>query len=135
VSGPKPLSSTGIVCKRIVLSLGVLICGVSVARAQFVSQRRREIGLRIALGASPSDVLTQVVRQGITVVAVGVGVGLASAFALARLMASLVFGISPRDPLTFATVPLLLALIAALAAFVPARRAVRLDPMRALRED
>jgi predicted permease len=103
--------------------------------AQFVSQRTREIGLRIALGAQPADVLAQVVRHGVTVVAIGVGVGLAGAFAGARVMSSLIVGISPRDPLTFATVPVVLGLIAAIAAFVPARRAVRLDPMRALRDD
>jgi putative ABC transport system permease protein len=103
--------------------------------AQFVSQRRREIGLRIALGAQPTDVLAQVLRHGVGVVAVGIVAGLAGAFVLARFMATLVYGISPRDPLTFAIVPILLALMSAIATFVPARRAVRVDPMHALREE
>jgi putative ABC transport system permease protein len=102
--------------------------------AQFVSQRRREIGLRIALGAQPADVLAQVLWHGAMVVAAGIAAGLAGAFVLARFMSTLVFGISPRDPITFAFVPLVLALIAAIATLVPARRAVRVDPMDALRE-
>jgi putative ABC transport system permease protein len=103
--------------------------------AQFVSQRRREIGLRIALGAQPADVLAQVLRHGVGVVALGIIVGLGGALLLARFMSTLVFGISPRDPVTFVIVPLVLALIAAIATLVPARRAVRVDPMRALRQD
>jgi predicted permease len=103
--------------------------------AQFVSQRRREIGLRIALGAQPADVLAQVVRHGISVIGIGLIVGAVSAFLLARFMSTLVFGISPRDPLTFALVPIVLSLIATFATIIPARRAVRVDPMRALRDD
>jgi putative ABC transport system permease protein len=103
--------------------------------AQFVSQRRREIGLRIALGAQPSHVLAQVVRHGIGVIGIGMVSGVIAAFLLARFMATLVFGISPRDPVTFAIVPIVLSLIAAIATIVPARRAVRVDPMRALRDE
>jgi putative ABC transport system permease protein len=103
--------------------------------AQFVSQRRREIGLRMALGARPAQVLAQVLRYGAWVTAAGIAVGLAVAFVLARLMAALVFDVSWRDPMTFVVVPLVLATIAAGATIIPARRAVRVDPMRALRED
>jgi putative ABC transport system permease protein len=103
--------------------------------AQFVSQRRREIGLRIALGAQPSHVLAQVVRHGISVIGMGMAVGVIAAFLLARFMSTLVFGISPHDPVTFTLVPIVLLLIATLATIIPARRAVRVDPMRALRDE
>jgi putative ABC transport system permease protein len=102
--------------------------------AQFVAQRRREIGVRMALGALPAQVLRHVLGQAAAVVGAGLVVGLVSALALTRFMGSLVWGISARDPLTFAAVPLVLAAIAAAAAIIPARRAVRVDPVRALRE-
>jgi predicted permease len=103
--------------------------------AQFVSQRRREIGLRIALGARPAQVLAQVVRHGAWVTAAGLLSGLAGAFTLARFMSTLVFGVTTHDPLTFVLAPLAIALIATIATIVPARRAVQVDPMRALRDD
>jgi predicted lysophospholipase L1 biosynthesis ABC-type transport system permease subunit len=103
--------------------------------AQFVSQRRREIGVRMALGARPAQVLAHVVRHGAMVTGIGAAVGLAAALALARVMEALVFGIPARDPVTFAVVPAVLALIAAAATILPARRAARVEPMKALRED
>jgi putative ABC transport system permease protein len=103
--------------------------------SQFVSQKRREIGLRMALGARPTQLLAQIVRHGAWVTGVGVALGLAGAFVLARFMATLVFGISVRDPVTFSVVPVVLAIIAAGAAVIPARRAIRVDPNQALRED
>jgi predicted permease len=103
--------------------------------AQFVAYRRREIGVRMALGARPADVLKQVLGHAASVVGVGLALGLAGAFVLARFMASLVFGIPARDPVTFGIVPLLLAAMAAAAAAVPARRAVRVDPVQALRDE
>jgi putative ABC transport system permease protein len=103
--------------------------------SQFVSQRRREIGLRMALGAQPRQVLAQVVGHGAIVTAIGIAAGLAGALALSRLMATLVFGIPSRDPVTFAVVPLVLAAMAAAATIAPARRAIRVDPMEALRDD
>ncbi|HEY2908428.1 MAG TPA: ABC transporter permease [Vicinamibacterales bacterium] len=103
--------------------------------SQFVSARQREIGVRMALGARPAQILSTIVGQAASVTAVGILVGIAGAFALARSMATLVFGVSTRDPITFTAVPLLLAIVAAAATVLPARRAARVDPMLALRDD
>jgi predicted permease len=103
--------------------------------AQFVLLRRREMALRIALGARASQVLSRVVRHAAVVAGAGLAVGLVASVVLSRFMAALVFGIDARDPLTFAAIPIVLAAIAAAATIVPARRAVRVEPMRALREE
>ena len=103
--------------------------------AYSVSLRTREIGVRVAVGADPRSVARLVVGQGLALTLIGIAVGLAGAFALTRLMASLVFGVSATDPVTFAAVALLLVAVAVAASYLPARRAARIDPMEALRAE
>ena len=98
-----------------------------------VTQRSHEIGVRMALGAQGSDVVKLVLRSGMMLAVTGVLLGLAGAFALTRVMTSLLFGVTPTDALTFASVSALLLLIALVACYLPARRATKLDPLAALR--
>jgi predicted permease len=100
-----------------------------------VSQRTREIGVRIALGAGSSTVTGMVLRQGLLLAVIGVALGLAAAFGLTRLMTGLLFGVSPLDPLTYAMVAVSLTAVALLASYLPARRAARVDPIEALRAE
>ena len=101
--------------------------------AFFVALRTQEIGVRIALGARRSDVVRLVLGQGARMAALGVVVGIGASLAITRLMSSLLFGVSATDPLTFAGVALLVSLIALAASYIPARRAMRVDPVKALR--
>jgi putative ABC transport system permease protein len=100
-----------------------------------VAQRTREIGIRMALGAPRRGVIRLVVGHGMKLALAGVALGLAGALALTRLMSSLLFDMSPTDPLTFAAVSLILAAVSLVATYVPARRASRVDPMLALRHE
>jgi putative ABC transport system permease protein len=115
------------------LAVVLAAIGLHGVLAHTVAQRSREIGIRMALGARTQDVLVLVLHQGMRLVLIGMAVGLAGALALARLLSGLLFGVTPTDPVTFAVVPLLLATVALAACYLPARRASRVDPMKALR--
>jgi putative ABC transport system permease protein len=101
--------------------------------AQTVTQRTQEIGIRMALGAQMKDVLTLVLKNGMKLALMGAAIGLAGAFWLTRLMTTLLFDVKPTDIATFAIVALLLLGIAFLACYIPARRAAKVDPLKALR--
>jgi predicted permease len=115
------------------VSLVLAAVGLYGVVAFSVSQRRAELGLRIALGADPRRVLRLVLREGMTPVAIGIAIGLGGAAMMARVMQSLLFGIDPFDPITFALVAFALALVGLAACYVPARRATRVDPAASLR--
>jgi ABC-type antimicrobial peptide transport system permease subunit len=117
----------------IALLLGLV--GIYGVISYVVSQRTREIGVRMALGATAPSVRGMVVRQGLALAGAGVGLGLLTAGFLSSLMSSLLFGVGALDPFTYASVSLALVGVAALASWLPARRAAGVDPSRALREE
>jgi predicted permease len=116
-----------------VFALALATIGIYGVMAYLVNQGTREIGIRMALGASQRGVLRLVVKQGLVLALCGVGLGLVLAVAFSRLVSSLLFGVQATDPLTFATIALLLLMVALLASYIPARRAARIDPMISLR--
>jgi len=115
------------------LAFALATIGIYGVMAYMVNQGTREIGIRLALGATQSNILRLVVRQGMTLALTGVGIGLAGAFAVTRLMRSLLFGVRSTDPITFVAIAALLSSIALIASYIPARRAARIDPMVSLR--
>ena len=115
------------------LALLLSSIGIYGVISYLVGQRIQEIGTRIALGAQRKDVLQLILGRGIALAAIGVGVGSVLAFVLTRQMRNMIYGVSAADPLTFFAVSLLLMLVAIAACYVPARRAMRVDPMMALR--
>jgi putative ABC transport system permease protein len=115
------------------LALALASMGVYGVMAYSVSQRTREIGIRIALGAQTTEVLLLVLRQGMAIAIIGLTIGLIASFGATRLLAALLYGVNPNDPAVFACVTLLLGAAAVAACYFPARRAVQIDPVLALR--
>jgi putative ABC transport system permease protein len=117
------------------LALLLAVVGIYSVMSYSVSRRTHEIGIRMSLGASRADVLRLVVRQGMVLAVAGAAVGIAGALVLSRLMTSLLYGVAPTDPITFAAVSALLVVVALAASYIPARRAMRVEPMVALRHE
>jgi ABC-type antimicrobial peptide transport system permease subunit len=117
------------------VAMGLASIGIYSVLTYLVNQGTRELGIRMALGATPREVLLLIIKQGMGVTGVGVTLGLAGAFITTRFMASLLFGVSAVDPVTFVAVPAMLAAAALLASYAPARRAARVDPMVSLRSE
>jgi putative ABC transport system permease protein len=136
------LLADSILMRRFLMSLLIAFAGLALILASVgiygvmsyvVSQRTREIGIRMALGAKQSHIFGLVVGQGVLLAVIGVAIGLVAALALTRFMSSLLFGISATDPVTFALISSLLIAVSTLASIIPARRALKVDPMEALR--
>jgi putative ABC transport system permease protein len=130
-----PRSLSLLVAALAIVALSLSIVGIYGVMAYYVQQHAKDISIRLALGGSPGEVLRLIVSQGLSVVSSGVGVGLLSALALTRLMASLLFGVGAADAFTFVAVGVILFVVALAACFVPARRAVGMEPSVALRDE
>ena len=130
-----PASTTFLFASFAGVALALGIVGVYGVLSYLVSRRRREMGVRMALGAQRSDVLWLVMKEGIKFSVSGVALGLAGTFFVARLLSTQLYGISPRDSATYVSVAVLTAIVSLAACYVPARRAMQVDPMVALRND
>ncbi|HEU4713062.1 MAG TPA: ABC transporter permease [Pyrinomonadaceae bacterium] len=128
-----PRFSTTLLSIFAAVALVLTVVGLYGVMSYSVAQRTNEIGIRLALGAQGRDVLLMIVKQGSKLILIGLGIGLVVAFAVTRLVESLLFGVTKKDPITFIAVSVLLALVALLACYVPAWRATKVDPMEALR--
>jgi ABC-type antimicrobial peptide transport system permease subunit len=117
------------------VALLLALVGVYGVLAYSIGQRTAEIGLRVALGATPRKVLALIIGQGMRPILIGIGVGLLGALALSHFVSSLLFNVKPMDPLTYVVVALLVAAAALLSCYVPALRALRIDPVAALRQE
>jgi len=117
------------------VALLLALAGIYGVQAYSIARRTSEIGVRVALGASGETVLKQIVGQAMRPALIGIGLGLLGAFALSRLLSSLLFGIAPSDPTTYAAVAVVLAATALISCYLPARRALLVDPVTALREE
>ena len=118
-------------------ALALLLAGVGVygVMSLVVSERTQEVGVRLALGAAPAAVLAMIVRQALALAVAGIALGVSASYVLSPLLGNQLFGIRPLDPVTYAAVPALLAGVAVCAALVPARRAMRVDPVQAMRHE
>jgi len=117
------------------LALAIAAAGIGGIMALQVSQRVHEIGVRMAIGARPTEIVLMILRQGMALALAGVALGVIGAFVLTRAVKSLLFGVTPTDPATFSLVAAVLAAAAFAACYVPARRAAQVDPLRALRAE
>jgi ABC-type antimicrobial peptide transport system permease subunit len=115
------------------LALSLAVVGIYGVLSCVVTERTREMGIRLSLGARPRDLLKLVVGQGMIMTLIGLVIGVGASFALTRLIEKFLFGVSPTDPLIFAMIPILLAGVALIACWIPARRATKVDPLVALR--
>jgi putative ABC transport system permease protein len=131
------LSRFSMILLGLFAALAAMLAGVGIygVVSYLTAQRTREIGVRLALGAQPRDVVALVLREGMAMTLAGVAVGLAGALALARLVHGLLYGVTPSDPATFVVVTIPLVALALVACWIPARRAARTDPMRSLRQE
>jgi putative ABC transport system permease protein len=132
-SASAPRFNTALLGVFATLALVLAAVGIYGVMSYAVAQRTHEIGVRVALGAEASDILRQVVRQGMLPAVIGIATGIAGAWGMTRFLSSLLFGVRPTDPMTFAMVPVLLAAVGVLACLLPARRATKVDPVVALR--
>jgi putative ABC transport system permease protein len=129
----EPRVTTVLLLSFAILALVITAGGLGGVVAYGVNQRLNEIGIRVALGAKPMSVLSLVVRQGMTIVAVGLAIGVVTALATSRLIDGLLFAVGANDAVTYVGVAFALLAVAALASYLPARRALRVDPVQALR--